>query len=155
MMVFSTEYPSRRSFLLMSAACLVLPALPAAAAGEAGEDLVIRVGDVTNKAKFHTVNVDGTEMGVIAVRASDGSVRTAFNTCQVCYASGRGYYKQMGNYLVCQNCGNRFRMDDVEVTRGGCNPVPITKEDKVVTEDTITIPYAFLQRSRELFANWK
>lgn len=38
------------------------------------------------------------------------TIRTAFNTCQVCYSSGRGYYVQEGNVLVCQNCGNRFGM---------------------------------------------
>lgn len=29
-------------------------------------------------------------------------IRTAFNTCQVCYSSGKGYYVQSGNVLVCQ-----------------------------------------------------
>ena len=45
-------------------------------------------------------------MEIVAVKALDGSIRTAFNTCQVCYNSGRGYYQQEGNELVCQNCGN-------------------------------------------------
>lgn len=84
-----------------------------------------------------------------------GSIRTAFNTCQVCYSSGRGYYKQDGNGLVCQNCGNRFSMADVEVTRGGCNPVPITDEYKTVNDDTITISKEVLAEATSIFKNWK
>jgi uncharacterized membrane protein len=69
-------------------------------------------------------------MEVLAVKAPDGTIRTAFNTCQVCFGSGRGYYKQEGKTLVCQNCGNRFSLDDVEKVRGGCNPVPILENEK-------------------------
>ncbi|MBN7771851.1 DUF2318 domain-containing protein [Clostridium aminobutyricum] len=117
--------------------------------------LVIPVGDITEKAAFYPVDVDGTKMEVIAVKAPDGTIRTAFNTCQVCYDSGRGYYVQSGDKLVCQNCGNQFSMDRVEVEAGGCNPYPIFKENKTVTDDSITISYDFLKESKDIFANWK
>ncbi len=120
-----------------------------------GEDLVIPVSDITEEASFYPVTVDGIDMEVIAVKASDGSIRTAFNTCQVCYDSGRGYYKQEGDKLVCQNCGNQFPMDRVEVEAGGCNPWPIFDESKTVTDDAITISYSFLQESEQIFSNWK
>lgn len=120
-----------------------------------GEDLVIPVKDISDKAAFYPVDVDGTKMEVIAVKAPDGTIRTAFNTCQVCYDSGRGYYKQDGDVLVCQNCGNRFPMSRVEVEAGGCNPWPVFDEDKTVTDSDITISYDFLKESRQIFANWK
>ena len=41
-----------------------------------------------------------TYIEVLAVKSSDGTIRTAFNTCQVCYASGRGYYIQQGDGLI-------------------------------------------------------
>ncbi|MDR2053996.1 MAG: DUF2318 domain-containing protein, partial [Treponema sp.] len=91
----------------------------------------------------------------LAVKAPDGTIRTAFNTCQVCYASGRGFYKQQGTVLVCQNCGNRFRMSQVEVRSGGCNLVPIFKNNKTVTDTAITIPQDFLKEARAIFARWK
>jgi uncharacterized membrane protein len=119
------------------------------------KDVVIQVKEISSTAKFYQASVEGTRMEVIAVRASDGSIRTAFNTCQVCYDSGMGYYIQDGNALVCQNCGNRFRMDRVEVASGGCNPVPIFPEYKVVTEGTITIPYSFLKEAKVIFSNWR
>ncbi|WMC92372.1 DUF2318 domain-containing protein [Kineothrix sp. MB12-C1] len=124
-------------------------------AAASGEDLVIPLAEVTEDASFYPIEVDGISMEVIAVKTQDGNIRTAFNTCQICYSSGRGYYEQDGDNLVCQNCGNRFSMDRVEVEAGGCNPWPIFAENKSVTEESITIPYSFLQESEQIFANWK
>jgi uncharacterized membrane protein len=126
-----------------------------AAEAEEGSDLVISVKDISKTAKFYPVTVDGVKLEVIAVKAPDGTIRTAFNTCQVCYDSGRGYYKQDGDALVCQNCGNRFDMSQVEVQSGGCNPVPIFEEHKTVTDETITISYALLEEAKAIFGNWK
>ncbi len=120
-----------------------------------GENLEINVADITETASFYPVEVDGTDMEIIAIRDSSGEIRTAFNTCQICYASGKGYYKQSGEYLVCQNCGNKFTADQVEVQSGGCNPVPIFDTDKTVSEDTITISYDFLNETKQIFSNWK
>ncbi len=118
-------------------------------------DIVIPVSEISETAKFYPAEIDGIELEALAVKAPDGSIRTAFNTCQVCYSSGRGYYVQEGDVLVCQNCGNRFAMDDVEVTRGGCNPVPITEEYKTVSDDSITISKDFLAEATVIFQNWK
>ncbi|MDR3240011.1 MAG: Fe-S-containing protein [Clostridiales bacterium] len=120
-----------------------------------GEDLVIPIKDIAEKATFYPMKIDGVQLEVFAVKASDGTVRTAFNTCQVCYDSGRGYYQQEGNAFVCQNCGNRFKTDQIEVVKGGCNPWPIMPENKTVTEETITIPYDFLKEATVIFGNWK
>lgn len=120
-----------------------------------GSDLVIPTKEVTETAAFYPVEVDGTKMEVLAVKAPDGTIRTAFNTCQVCYDSGRGYYQQSGDLLVCQNCGNKFTMDRVEVEAGGCNPWPIFDQDKTVTNESITVSYDFLKKSKDIFANWK
>lgn len=117
--------------------------------------LVINKSDISEKATFYPINVDGTRMEVLAVKDSSGNIRTAFNTCQVCYSSGKGYYVQSGNVLVCQNCRNRFTVDEVEVQSGGCNPWPIFSENKTVNEDTIEISYEYLEQSKKLFANWK
>lgn len=120
-----------------------------------GDSLVIPVDDISEKASFYPVDVDGVSLEVVAVKVSDGTIRTAFNTCQICYGSGRGYYKQSGDVLVCQNCGNQFAMDHVEVESGGCNPWPIFANDKTVDDDNISISYDFLKESTGIFANWK
>lgn len=120
-----------------------------------GESLVIPAGEVTGDASFYPVEVDGTQMEVLAVRDSAGVIRTAYNTCQICYDSGRGYYVQSGSVLVCQNCGNRFTADQVEVQSGGCNPWPIFPQSKTVTDEAVCISYDELHRATEIFAGWK
>jgi hypothetical protein len=118
-------------------------------------DIVIQTKDITDQPSFYPASINGTDLEVIAVKASDGTIRTAFNTCQVCYNSGKGYYKVEGDQLVCQNCGNRFGMDDVEVTKGGCNPVPITDEYKKADDKTITVTKDVLVQATTIFKNWK
>ena len=58
-----------------------------------GEKLVIPISDLSEKVSFYPVEVDGTEMEVIAGKDSQGEIRTDFNTCQICYDSGNGYYR--------------------------------------------------------------
>ncbi|MDR2491289.1 MAG: DUF2318 domain-containing protein [Spirochaetaceae bacterium] len=119
------------------------------------KDLVIPIAELSENAVFYPVDIDGTRLEVIAVKAPDGTVRTAFNTCQICYNSGRGFYKQQGTVLVCQNCGNRFRMNQVEVRSGGCNPVPIFPQNKTVTSTAIVISKAFFTEAKSIFARWR
>ncbi len=117
--------------------------------------ITIPKAGITQTASFYKYKTGGVNMEVLALKASDGSIRTAFNTCQVCYSSGKGYYELDGNTLVCQNCGNRFEPDRVGVEAGGCNPVPIT--DDVRTDDggNILISDDYLQQARVIFNNWK
>ena len=122
---------------------------------EEGGSLVISKADVSSSAVFYPIEVDGTRMEVLAVEDSDGNIRTAFNTCQICYSSGRGYYVQEGDALVCQNCGNVFTVDQVEIESGGCNPWPIFAENKTETDESIEISYEFLKESKDIFENWK
>lgn len=118
-------------------------------------DLKILKSEITETAKFYPYKAGDTKMEVLAVKASDGTVRTAFNTCQVCYDSGRGYYVQEGDELVCQNCGNRFQLDQIEKIKGGCNPVPILEEYKTDDGTNITIPQSLMEEAKVLFGNWK
>lgn len=121
---------------------------------EETDQLVIPLSEITETAKFYPVTIDGTNMEVLAVKASDGSIRTAFNTCQSCYTSGKGYYKTEGTDLVCQNCGFHFTADQVGLSTGGCSPWAIMDSDREQTEDAIIISYDFLKSSKAIFANW-
>ena len=59
-----------------------------------------------------------------AVKASDGSIKTAFDACDVCYGSKKGY-RQEGNQMVCNNCGNKYPIDGIGTKNkagGGCWP---------------------------------
>ena len=125
------------------------------ATGVASGDLKILKSEVSETAKFYSYKAGRTNMEVLAVKASDGTIRTAFNTCQVCFDSGRGYYKQQGDELICQNCGNRFKLDQIEKIRGGCNPVPIMKEEKTEDDESIIISQDFMEENKGLFGNWR
>jgi uncharacterized membrane protein len=134
---------------------LIALALVAVAAAADDGSLFIPAKDITEEAVFYPLEIDGVDMEVFAVKAPDGTIRTAFNTCQVCYDSGYGYYVQDGGVFVCQNCGNRFRTSDIEIVKGGCNPLPITKDLKTVDENGITISRELLIKAKPIFENWK
>jgi len=119
------------------------------------DNLTIVKSDITGTPKFYPYQIGDTKMEIIALKASDGTIRTAFNTCQVCYSSGRGYYKVKGDTLVCQNCGNVFTFDQVEQVKGGCNPVPILAENKTDDGTNLTISKDYLQKAEQIFTNWK
>lgn len=120
-----------------------------------GKDLKFSKEGITEKASFFPYEEASNYMEIIAIKASDGSIRTALNTCQVCYDSGRGYYEQVGDTLVCQNCGNVFGVDDIEIIKGGCNPIPILETEKSEDGEFVTINGDFLEESAIYFENWK
>jgi uncharacterized membrane protein len=120
-----------------------------------GAEIQIAKSEITQTAKFIPYQAGDTNMELIAVKAPDGTIRTAFNICQVCYDSGRGYYMQEGDELVCQNCGNRFNISQIELQKNGCNPVPILDANKTDNGATITISKDFLNQNKNLFGNWK
>lgn len=120
-----------------------------------GSGITINKSEITSTATFIPYQAGDTKMEIIAVKAPDGTIRTAFNTCQVCFDSGRGYYKQDGDVLVCQNCGNRFNISQIEKEKNGCNPVPILEGDKKDDGKTITISADYLNQYKELFSKWK
>jgi hypothetical protein len=140
---------------LIAALLLIIGFLTGFAADSNGKDLVIKKSEINSTVKFFPYRSGGINMEILAVKAPDGTIRTAFNTCQVCYNSGRGYYIQEGDVVVCQNCGNRFRLDQIEKVKGGCNPVPIVKENKIETKDSITISAKFIAQFHPLFVKWK
>jgi uncharacterized membrane protein len=90
-------------------------------------------------------------MEFFAVKDSNGAVRLAFNRCQVCYDSGRGYFKQSGTEFVCQNCGNRYQISQIGTEKGGCNPSPITYSDKIVTGNKVEIKESIFSENQYMF----
>jgi hypothetical protein len=159
----ATIVPMNTMFSWRWRAVGVLLSLFSAATGTAVADAVITPSgdmripkkEISSIAQFYAYKAGNVRMEVLALRAPDGTVRTAFNTCQVCYASGRGYYTQKGDVLVCNNCGNRFPAGQVELVKGGCNPMPITKDLKTEDADTITIPKAVFEEAKPFFLKWK
>ena len=127
----------------------------AAVLSEDGTALVIDTAALSESASFFDYDVDGTTVELFAVMASDGTVRLALNTCQVCNGSPYAYFVQEGDYFICQNCQNHFASTQVGLVSGGCNPVPITEEDYSQQDGTILVPVEFLRANAGRFTNWK
>ena len=126
-----------------------------AAALQPGEYLEIPVSELSETIRIYPVTVDGLSMEILAAKDADGSLRTAFNTCQVCNGSRKAYFVAQGDHVVCQNCGNSFARTDVGVLSGGCNPYPIFASDREDTENAVRISYDYLKDNAGLFARWK
>jgi uncharacterized membrane protein len=78
-------------------------------------------------AHFYTYKGSGKTINFFVLRSSDGVIRAAFDACDVCYREKKGY-TQVGDIMVCNNCGQRFPSDKINVLRGGCNPAPLNRQ---------------------------
>jgi uncharacterized membrane protein len=114
-----------------------------AAAGAGGGDVLLPVADFSDGvAKFYRyTTLSGRELRFFVMKSSDGVVRAAFDTCDVCYRERRGY-RQEGDAMVCNNCGQQFPSRDINVLRGGCNPAPI---ERAVEGNTVVLRASALE----------
>jgi len=69
---------------------------------------------------------DGAVIRFFVLKSHDGVVRAAFDACDVCYKSDKGY-RQEGDNMVCNNCNQQFASDRINEVKGGCNPAPLTR----------------------------
>lgn len=119
-------------------------------------DIIINLSDLeADTATFISYDLNGTEIGLIAVRDDEGNISAAFNTCQVCNGSPKAYFVQKNGKLVCQNCGNKFSLSSVGASAMGCNPISISGDDVTETDLGILISREFLEANINLFNNWK
>jgi len=117
--------------------------------GAPGQDVRIPISEVNNgKAKFFNYTfADSQEISFFVVKSSDGIIRAAFNACDVCYEHRRGY-RQEGNDMVCNNCGQHFPSDRVNEVKGGCNPAPL---ERTVEGDHLVIKASDLRQGAFYF----
>ncbi|MBQ9406580.1 MAG: DUF2318 domain-containing protein [Desulfovibrio sp.] len=117
-------------------------------------NLTIHTSNVTAEPVFIPLQSKGTRMELLALRAKDGTVRVAFNTCQACSGSPRAWFGVEKGGVVCQNCGNFFPAEQVGASAHGCNPLAVPGVQPTATGD-ITIPAAVLAAHASAFRNWK
>ncbi|UCD02654.1 MAG: DUF2318 domain-containing protein [Candidatus Aenigmatarchaeota archaeon] len=92
----------------------------ASSSGQSGGIVEIPLSDITENAKFYEYD----SIRFFAVKASDGTIKTGFDACDVCHASRKGY-RQEGDYMICNNCGNRYPITGLGTENqnpGGCWP---------------------------------
>jgi len=96
----------------------------------AGQDGKIRFAAADfndGEARFYRFDGQTGPVDFFVVRSMDGIIRSAFDTCDVCFKSRKGY-RQEGNDMVCNNCDQHFRTDMINVVKGGCNPAPLQRQ---------------------------
>lgn len=89
----------------------------------------------------------GPEVRFFVIKTSDGVVRAAFDSCELCYKQRRGY-RQAGHVMVCNNCGRTLPLMRVNVVQGGCNPGPL---ERAVEGDQVLLKAASLELGAAYF----
>ena len=109
----------------------------------------IPLSQISEDMQLYSYNSNGVDVNYFAVKGSDGQIRTAFDACDVC--GGHKGYRQEGNQVVCNNCGNRFDIDDIGSKNkpGGCWPSYLNHE---IEGDNILIKKSDIEAGRYRFA---
>ena len=103
----------------------------------------------TQSTENKTINLEADESGNIVIDTTNIGSKATF--CQVCNPSPKAYFVQNGKNFICQNCKNSFVTDNIGKERGGCNPIPITTDERIDGENTITITKQFIESYKENF----
>ncbi|GAB4164409.1 MAG: hypothetical protein Tsb0017_02420 [Geothermobacteraceae bacterium] len=99
------------------------------------------------KARFFEYNGRSGPIRFFVVKSTDGVIRAAFDACDVCYREKKGY-TQVGDSMICNNCGQSFPTDRINVVKGGCNPSPLQRQ---VANGQVVITLAALELGATYF----
>ena len=103
-------------------------AAPVAGLKAAGEEVSVPLSELGAKARFYEYKAaSGKSVRFFAMKSSDGVYRAALDACDVCFAAKKGY-RQEGDDMVCNNCGNHFHSAQINEVKGGCNPVGLERK---------------------------
>jgi len=126
--------------------------------GEKGETVNLENGEVkltastfnNNQARFYNMELPlGKTIYFFVVKDKNGIYRAAANACAVCFKTYKGF-RQEGDEIVCNNCGNRYPIEKIATEKGGCNPGPINPNLEV-KKGQIIIKQADLEQILNLF----
>lgn len=107
--------------------------------GEKGEKIALENGRVEIEAqilndglaRYYNVNLsNGDIIYFFVVKDKNGIYRAAANACAVCFGSKLGF-RQEGDNMICNTCGNAYPLEKIATEKGGCNPGPINPNLKV------------------------
>lgn len=88
-------------------------------------DVMVPLGSLQGSiASYFAYNTGGKDIKFFVLRATDGTVRVALDSCTSCYHAKLGY-RQDGETMICNNCGMGFKSTDVGHITGGCSPIPL------------------------------
>ena len=90
---------------------------------DASTAIILPLSELSTTAKWFTYEADKATVKYFAVMDGGGAPHIAFDACDVCYASKKGY-SQQGTKMICNSCGNSFDITGIgtENKGGGCWP---------------------------------
>ena len=103
--------------------------------GLAAAELLPQGGDIRLSAKqfqdgrahfYRYMTASGREIRFFVIQSPDGVIRSAFDSCELCYRQRRGY-RQAGQAMVCNNCRRTFPSSGINMIKGHCNPSPVER----------------------------
>ncbi|KAA0256888.1 DUF2318 domain-containing protein [Deferribacter autotrophicus] len=87
----------------------------------------IPVNEVNDgKIHYYVYKTPNKEIKFFILADNHGTIRAAFDACDVCYPEKKGY-RQEGDFVICNNCGQRFHESKINEVKGGCNPAPLKR----------------------------
>jgi len=98
-------------------------------------------------ASYYRYQFPEKDVFFFVVKSRDGIIRAAFDACDVCFAEKKGY-SQKGDIMVCNNCGQEFPTDRINVEKGGCNPSPL---DRNIVGDQLVLQVSDLYKGMRYF----
>ena len=113
-----------------------------------GDEVRLALADLSDgQAHYYSVQVGGKTVPFFVLKGSDGKIRAALDACVVCYGAKKGYRKDE-DVMVFNNCGNRFPSVSINEITGGCNPVPLERQEQ---DGSLIISAAELAAGAEYF----
>ncbi len=97
---------------------------------DANGEILIPLEDIKDGSAHHYQYKNGGQtVKFFIVQSDDGVIRAAFDACDVCFHAKKGY-TQEGDYMICNNCGQKFHSSRINVIKGGCNPAPLDRAER-------------------------
>ena len=117
-------------------------------------NIVIDEATITTDITYIDYEYEGVTIGLLAVRDSKDKVKVVVNTCTSCGGSPYAYFVKVGDSIQCQNCGNMFKIDELDnLDVNGCNPIAIV--NKKEKDGKISIVSDELKALKNKFTNWQ
>lgn len=123
--------------------------LAAAETMPSGTDVALPMSTFADgRARFYRyVTAAGRETRFFVLKSADGEVRAALDACDFCFRQRRGF-RQVGDHLICNNCGRTISAQHVSVSKGDCNPVPL---ERTIDGDRVIVRVAALESGDRYF----
>ena len=99
------------------------------------------------QAHFYSYRGQAVKIPFFVIKGKDGTLRAAFDACDVCYKEKKGY-EQKGEQMICKNCNMAFPVAKIGTVSGGCNPSPLKTS---LTGATLEIAVSDLEAGARYF----